>query len=110
MALQPSLAAGADRDPTMTTLEPPTLQPPTLQPTPSRRSWSTRLRAVDAVSERFDRLTGRVATVVADQAWDVLHVLGAHRWREGYETNVDRGWRQYRGSRCTVCDAPWEGW
>ena len=28
----------------------------------------------------------------------------------GYETDPERGWSRYRGSRCTVCDAPWEGW
>jgi hypothetical protein len=43
-------------------------------------------------------------------AWSVLHPLGAHRWRDGYETDLERGWRQYRGSRCTICDEPWEGW
>jgi hypothetical protein len=85
------------------------LEPPIRQSAP-RRSLAAGLRVIDAVAGRFDRLTGRVSTVIADRTWDVLHVLGAHRWREGYETNVDRGWRQYRGSRCTVCDAPWEGW
>jgi hypothetical protein len=89
----------------MTTLEPPALT----QPAP-RRSWATALRLIDGLANRFDRLTGRISTVVGDRAWEVLHVLGAHRWREGYETNVDRGWRQYRGSRCTICDSPWEGW
>ena len=47
---------------------------------------------------------------VADTLWSVLHTLGAHRWREGYETDLERGWSRYRGSRCTVCDEPWEGW
>jgi hypothetical protein len=42
--------------------------------------------------------------------WSALHVLGAHRWQEGYETDLARGWRRYRGSRCSICDAPWEGW
>jgi hypothetical protein len=42
--------------------------------------------------------------------WSALHVLGAHRWQEGYETDLERGWRRYRGSRCSICDAPWEGW
>jgi hypothetical protein len=42
--------------------------------------------------------------------WPVLHALGAHRWQEGYETDLERGWRRYRGSRCTICDTPWEGW
>jgi len=47
---------------------------------------------------------------VGDAVWSALHTLGAHRWRDGYETDLDRGWRRYRGSRCTICDAPWEGW
>jgi len=46
----------------------------------------------------------------ADTVWSVLHVLGAHRWRDGYETDLERGWSRYRGSRCTICDSPWEGW
>jgi hypothetical protein len=51
-----------------------------------------------------------VANRVADAVWSVLHALGAHRWREGYETDLERGWSRYRGSRCTICDDPWEGW
>jgi len=51
-----------------------------------------------------------VANRVADAMWSVLHVLGAHRWREGYETDLERGWSRYRGSRCAICDVPWEGW
>ena len=51
-----------------------------------------------------------LAARIADGAWSVLHVLGAHRWREGYETDVERGWSRYRGSRCAICDSPWEGW
>jgi hypothetical protein len=47
---------------------------------------------------------------VAHATWSVLHTLGAHRWRDGYETDVERGWSRYRGSRCTICDVPWEGW
>ena len=47
---------------------------------------------------------------VVNAVWSVLHVLGAHRWRDGFETDLDRGWSRYRGSRCTVCDVPWEGW
>jgi hypothetical protein len=44
-------------------------------------------------------------------AWSrFIHPLGVHRWRDGYEVDTDRGWVQYRGSRCTVCDDPWEGW
>jgi hypothetical protein len=37
-------------------------------------------------------------------------VVGAHRWRDGYETDPERGMSRYRGSRCTICDSPWEGW
>jgi hypothetical protein len=51
-----------------------------------------------------------IAARIADAAWSVLHTLGAHRWRDGYETDLERGWSRYRGSRCTVCDSPWEGW
>lgn len=51
-------------------------------------------------------LTGRIA----DGLWSALHALGAHRWRDGYETDAERGWSRYRGSRCAVCDVPWEGW
>jgi hypothetical protein len=47
---------------------------------------------------------------VADAAWAVMHTFGAHRWRDGYETDLARGWSRYRGSRCTICDSPWEGW
>ncbi|HEX3264199.1 MAG TPA: hypothetical protein VHR16_00905 [Candidatus Limnocylindrales bacterium] len=59
---------------------------------------------------RVARLQGDLATRVADSAWSVLHALGAHRWREGWETDLEKGWSRYRGSRCTVCDEPWEGW
>lgn len=65
---------------------------------------------LDAVADVFDRATAGFASRVATAAWELLHVLGAHRWREGWDTNLDAGWRQYRGSRCTICDAPWEGW
>ena len=51
-----------------------------------------------------------IANYIADAAWSVLHTLGAHRWRDGYETDLERGWSRYRGSRCTICDEPWEGW
>ena len=51
-----------------------------------------------------------IADRIADAAWSALHLLGAHRWRDGYESDPERGWSRYRGSRCTVCDAPWEGW
>ena len=51
-----------------------------------------------------------IASRIADSVWAVLHTLGAHRWRDGYETDLERGWSRYRGSRCTICDEPWEGW
>ena len=47
---------------------------------------------------------------IVDAIWLAAHALGAHRWRDGYEVDTDRGMRQYRGSRCTICDSPWEGW
>ena len=63
-----------------------------------------------SVQARVARFQTDVATRVADRAWNALHVLGAHRWREGWETDSDKGWSRYRGSRCTICDSPWEGW
>jgi hypothetical protein len=84
-------------------------QPVPPQPVSLRR-WAAPLALLDRVAGVFDRATGRVVSRVADGTWEVLHVLGAHRWREGWETNLERGWRQYRGSRCTICDVPWEGW
>jgi hypothetical protein len=77
---------------------------------PALRRWATPLVLFDAFAVALDHLSGRLATRIGNGAWEVGHVLGAHRWREGWETNLDRGWRQYRGSRCTICDAPWEGW
>lgn len=68
------------------------------------------LGLLDAVAVAIDRVTGAVSRRVADRGWLFLHAVGAHRWRDGYEINLERGWRQYRGSRCTVCDVPWEGW
>jgi hypothetical protein len=62
------------------------------------------------VTARVARLQSTLATRTADSVWEVLHVLGAHRWREGYVVDPERGMSQYRGSRCTICDAPWEGW
>lgn len=59
---------------------------------------------------RVTRFQTDLATRISDTAWSALHALGAHRWREGYETDPDRGMSRYRGSRCTVCDDPWEGW
>jgi hypothetical protein len=63
-----------------------------------------------SMTARVLRLQTDAATRVAGSAWSVLHVLGAHRWREGYETDLEKGWSRYRGSRCTICDEPWEGW
>jgi hypothetical protein len=63
-----------------------------------------------SVATRVTRLQTNLATRIADTAWSALHALGAHRWRDGYETDADRGWSRYRGSRCAVCDEPWEGW
>ena len=77
---------------------------------PALRRWSVPLVLLDAIAASMDRATGRLTSGIASGAWEVLHVLGAHRWREGWETNVERGWRQYRGSRCAICDTPWEGW
>jgi hypothetical protein len=68
------------------------------------------LGLLDAVANSFDRLTQTLVRRFGDTIWLGLHGLGAHRWRDGYEVDVERGWRQYRGSRCTVCDIPWEGW
>jgi hypothetical protein len=75
-----------------------------------RRATPPPLGAIDPVTVRVVRAPAGLAARLADAAWEVLHVLGAHRWREGYETDAERGWSRYRGSRCTVCDSPWEGW
>lgn len=47
---------------------------------------------------------------LADTLWGFLHNLGTHRWKEGYEVDLERGWSRYRGLRCAICDEPWEGW
>jgi hypothetical protein len=49
-------------------------------------------------------------TRLGDAIWLAFHAIGAHRWRDGYDVDTERGMRQYRGSRCTICDSPWEGW
>lgn len=67
-------------------------------------------RSGASVTARAARFQTGVAMRVADSTWSVLHVLGAHRWRDGYETDLEKGWSRYRGSRCTICDSPWEGW
>ena len=63
-----------------------------------------------SVAARAARVPTDVATRIADAAWAALHAMGAHRWRDGWETDAERGWSRYRGSRCTICDEPWEGW
>lgn len=74
------------------------------------RTPMDRPRATASVTARVLRLHTDIATRVADTAWSALHALGAHRWRDGIETDDEHGWTRYRGSRCTVCDSPWEGW
>lgn len=68
------------------------------------------LGLLDAIAAAFERSARAVGGRCADALWVVLHDMGAHRWRDGYEVDLERGWRQYRGSRCVVCDVPWEGW
>jgi hypothetical protein len=63
-----------------------------------------------SIGARVARLQADVLTRIGDTAWSALHALGAHRWRDGWETDLEKGWSRYRGSRCTVCDEPWEGW
>jgi hypothetical protein len=63
-----------------------------------------------AMYARFDGASDALVSKASDGVWSFLHVLGAHRWREGFEHDLERGWSRYRGSRCVVCDEPWEGW
>jgi hypothetical protein len=63
-----------------------------------------------SVGARVARWQTSFATRVEVAVWTAMHALGAHRWREGWETDLERGWSRYRGSRCTICDEPWEGW
>jgi hypothetical protein len=89
----------------------PSSDPTTIPPRPpTPRRWAGPIVLFDAFATGLDRLSGRLASRIGDAAWEVLHVVGTHRWREGWETNLERGWRQYRGARCTICDVPWEGW
>ena len=80
------------------------------------RSLSAEPRAYAAqrpelsVTARMARFQADAVTRIGDTAWSALHALGAHRWRDGWETDLEKGWSRYRGSRCTVCDEPWEGW
>ena len=75
---------------------------------PERATPPVRFEPTAAV--RVARGPWTIANRLGDAVWSLLHTLGAHRWREGYETDLERGWSRYRGSRCTVCDVPWEGW
>ncbi len=68
------------------------------------------LGLLDTVAATLERVTRAVGRRFGDAIWLAAHGLGIHRWRDGYEVNLERGFRQYRGSRCAVCDAPWEGW
>jgi hypothetical protein len=80
------------------------------------RSMSTEARVYAAqlgnpsAPGRMARLQADIANRIGDAAWSAIHALGAHRWREGWETDLEKGWSRYRGSRCTICDEPWEGW
>ena len=78
----------------------------------SQQSRPTKLAGLESpsVTARVVRVQTDLTTRIADAAWSAVHVLGAHRWRDGYETDPEQGWSRYRGSRCTVCDSPWEGW
>jgi hypothetical protein len=60
------------------------------------------IRLADRMRWLSARTTARV--------WVVIHQFGPHHWQDGYEEDLERGWRRYRGLRCTVCDEPWEGW
>jgi hypothetical protein len=68
------------------------------------------LGLIDAIAAGLEHATQLAGRRLGDAAWVVLHGLGVHRWRDGYLIDLERGWRQYRGSRCVVCDVPWEGW
>jgi hypothetical protein len=63
-----------------------------------------------SVAARVTRFQADMATRIDATVWSAIHAFGAHRWREGWETDPERGWSRYRGSRCTICDEPWEGW
>jgi hypothetical protein len=77
---------------------------------PERVTPPTAARFEPSVRARVARGRFDLASRIADSAWSVLHAMGAHRWRDGYETDLERGWSRYRGSRCVICDDPWEGW
>lgn len=48
-------------------------------------------RAGASVTARVARIQTDLATRISDTAWSALHALGAHRWREGYETRPRSG-------------------
>lgn len=83
--------------------------PPEIHPQRDLRAVVA-LRAGGAMTARVARLQTSMASRIAGTSWSALHALGAHRWREGWETDPEKGWSRYRGSRCTICDEPWEGW
>ena len=76
---------------------------------PQPRAYAAQIADM-SVAARVARLQADAVNRIADTAWSALHALGAHRWRDGWETDLEKGWSRYRGSRCTVCDEPWEGW
>lgn len=77
---------------------------------PQRTTPTTAVRFENPAKARVATGPATILSRATDSVWSVLHVLGAHRWRDGYETDLERGWSRYRGSRCTICDSPWEGW
>jgi len=77
---------------------------------PERATPPKAVRFERTVQARVARGPFEAATRIAAGAWSVLHSMGVHHWRDGYETDSERGWSRYRGSRSTICDAPWEGW
>ena len=77
---------------------------------PERVTPPAAVRFEPAVGARVAKGPFDIASRIADATWTVFHATGAHRWRDGYETDLERGWTRYRGSRCAICDEPWEGW
>ena len=94
----------------MSLLDRPTTPDPTIDRAEAVVRAALARQEPSAISRRIDATMASMTGRAADAAWGVLHVLGAHRWQEGYETDLERGWRRYRGSRCVICDEPWEGW
>jgi hypothetical protein len=77
---------------------------------PERVTPPTAVGFEPAVGARAAKGPFDIASRIADASWSVFHAMGTHRWRDGYETDLERGWSRYRGSRCAICDEPWEGW